>query len=197
MIKTNLLHKVRTETFDCYSFLVDYEQMALPWPDGYKEPANRIAGQAPIGVNDNYLFYGCDGQVVRLTFGECSVGRVPIPQSVIFNKCLEEVAIENEKLERKYESIAMLIKLLENLTRMKHGKFPFRINNTQYEENETAMFAMGLFEKLFERLAANGHKYTIEPIGREENAGFHFPIKVCMKKDGVPLCLEALLDDLV
>ena len=194
MAQETILKKLVSPGFDCYCFLVDYNQMALPWPDGFQDPANRINGQAPIAVNDNYMFYAVDGEVVQMMFGQCMVRRQPLADTISFNRALLPVAIENEKLEQNHKSISALIKLLENMTRMKHGNEPF--DGDQAMQNKTSLFAMAMFEELFSNLAANGHDYKSEPMGREENPGIHFPVKFCMTKNGLPTSIETILDDL-
>ena len=49
-----ILNKHIGNGVDCYCFLVDYDQMALPWPDGYQNPEDRIAGHAAKNVPDSY-----------------------------------------------------------------------------------------------------------------------------------------------
>ncbi len=194
MGQETILKKLTNGGFDCYCFLVDYDQMALPWPDGFQEPANRINGQAPIGVNDNYMFYGVNGELVQMMFGQCMEQRKPMAEAMAFNRAMVPVAIENEKMEQNHKSISALIKLLENMTRMKHGNEPFSDNPEM--QKKTSLMVMGMFEELFSNIAANGNDYKSEPMGREENPGIHFPAKFCMTRNGLPTSLETILDDL-
>ena len=180
---------------DFYCFLVDYDQMALPWPDGYQNSEDRIAGQAPIGVNDNYMFYCVNGEYRQLMFGQCEEVYRPIDDTVAFNRIMEPVAIQNEKMEQSYESIAILVKLLENMARMKHGDQPF--SNDPVMQQKTSLTVVSLFEQFFSKLAANGIRYTVEQMGQEPNPGIHFPVKFYMTRNGRPVTLERILEDLI
>lgn len=95
-------------------------------------------------------------------FGQCEEIYRPIDDSVAFNRIFEPVAIQNEKMEQSYESIAILIKLLENMTRMKHGDQPF--SNDPVMLQKTSLTVMSLFEQFFSKLAANGRPATLERI---------------------------------
>ncbi|MBQ4068387.1 MAG: hypothetical protein IJC76_03970 [Lachnospiraceae bacterium] len=92
----------RGNGFDCYAFMVDFDNMGLAWPDGYVD--YQVKGQAPIGVNDNYIFYAKNDELKMLDFGSYKVQTQPIPMGsgATFNKSLEEVALKNEEKENVY-----------------------------------------------------------------------------------------------
>lgn len=193
--KEPLLKKYVSGSFDCYCLLVDYDQMALPWPDGFETPEKRVEGQAPIGINDNYAFYCHNNEICYLYFGECKQNKKAIQNGAAFNRQLLDIAVENEKLENKYSVISNLVKLLENMIRIKHGAKPF--SSDAKTEKETVLLAIGLFDVTFNSIGDEKHNYQIAPAGRDTNYGNHFPAKFVMTKDDKPLTLEAALDSII
>lgn len=193
--KEPLLKKYVSGSFDCYCLLVDYDQMALPWPDGFETPEKRVEGQAPIGINDNYAFYCHNNEICYLYFGKCEQNKKAITNGAAFNRQLLDIAVENEKLENKYKVISNLVKLLENMMRIKHGTQPFS-SDTQTNAEANVM-AMVLFESVFQKIGGGKHEYSLDVMDSDTNCGNHFPGRFVMKKDGEPLTLEAALDSII
>ncbi|MFG6329927.1 MAG: hypothetical protein K1W06_10755 [Lachnospiraceae bacterium] len=189
-----LLKKYVSGDFDCYCLLVDYDQMALPWPDGFETPEKRVENQAPVGINDNYAFYCHNNQICYFYFGECKQKKQHIANGVAFNHQLLDIAVENEKLENENQVISSLVKLLENMIRIKHGTKPFSSDaNTQ---KDATMFTIALFHQAFEKLGGEKHTYSLDSTGRDTDCGNHMPDKFVMIRDGKPVTLEDALDSI-
>ena len=110
--------------FDCYCVLLNYDKMQLPWPDGYKDPADRVNGLAPMGLNNNYFFYAEGNILYRLDFGTCSHKELRIENGVNYNKKLEPVAKANLEIGKYIPGAVHIKDAFEKLIKAKHGDGP-------------------------------------------------------------------------
>lgn len=149
------LHKFQNGTFDCYCFLVDYDNMGIPWPDGYQEESQRVKGQAPIGFNNNILFYVRDNQLCQLDFLTCGESFQPFPQGAAFNKAMEKTALANEEMEEKHSIIADLILCIEKIVESKHGSIEV--------DDMTAIIYQGVLIQFLEKLGLK-EPYELNPF---------------------------------
>ncbi|MBE5926803.1 MAG: hypothetical protein E7270_07570 [Lachnospiraceae bacterium] len=178
----------RGNGFDCYAFMVDFENMGLEWPDGYVD--SQVKGQAPIGINDNYIFYAKNDELKMLDFGSCKVQTQPlVPGSgATFNKSLEGVAMKNEEKENVYSQLENLISSIELITCAKHGDGMNDMN---------MILCIGAFESIAKKVSKSGKEYYIPA---KEDA--EIPSKDGINKllahvtvGGVEVTLESVLDD--
>lgn len=180
---------IKGNGFDCYAFMVDFENMGLEWPDGYVD--NQVKGQAPIGINDNYIFYAKNDELKMLDFGSCKVQTQPLPAGagVAFNKSLEEVALKNEDKENAYSQLENLISSIELIMSAKHGDGLNDMN---------MIICIGVFEGIIKKVSKSGKNYCI-PVKDDMET----PSKDGLNKllahitvDGAEVTLESVLDDL-
>ncbi len=180
------LHKFQNGALDCYCFLVDYDNMGLPWPDGYKEPAQRVKGQAPIGFNNNFLFYVNDNQLRQLDFLTCKESEQPFPQGAAFNKAMENTALENEKLEEDHPIVSDLILCIEKIVESKHGSIQV--------DDMTAIIYQGVLIQFLEKLGVK-EMYEINPFEDDARTSEnHSAIGFELFSNGQKITFEQVLD---
>lgn len=181
---------VKNNGFDCYTFMVDYENMGLDWPDGYVE--KQIQGQAPIGVNDNYLFYAKNDKIHMLDFGGFGEKVTPLQNGLgaVFNKSLEAVALKNEEKENNFSQLANIITTIEVITRIKHAENDLN--------DLTVITVAGGFESLLQKLSQSKKAYNCnlqnDPVkpSKDNLCGLQMHIWVGEKE----VTLESVLDDI-
>lgn len=179
----------RGNGFDCYAFMVDYENMGLEWPDGYE--TEQMDGQAPVGVNDNYIFYAKNDELHMLDFGSFKEQTTPLAAGAgaAFNKSLEAVALKNEEKEQSYSQLENLITAIEMLTDAKHGDGMSDMHT---------IAVSGGFAGLVSKLSRNGRIYDVDmkpdelTPAKEGLSGLQTHISV----DGQEVTLESVLDDI-
>lgn len=180
----------RNNGFDCYAFMVDYENMGLEWPDGYE--TTQIQGQAPIGVNDNYLFFAKDNQIHMLDFGGFKEQVSPLAPGAgaAFNKSLEETALKNEEKESTFSILENLVSALEVMTRVKHGENDL--------DDMTVIMIAAKLESLLSKLSQTGAEYSLDAENedisptRDGLCGIKFHVHSA----GSEVTLERVLDDI-
>ena len=186
--KTPLFHKYHGHNdFDCYCVLVDYDKMQMPWPDGYKDPASRIEGLAPIGLNDNYFFYAEGGIIYRLDFGTCAHKESRIEDGTNFNKAMEEVAVTNYEIGKYITGVAYVRDAFEKLIKAKHGNGP--------ADTLSVMEILDSFASII-RSKAELQGYSLQILSEVDETTSNFPQQFGIFKDGKPLDLEAFFDSL-
>lgn len=182
----------RNAGFDCYAFLVDYENMGLDWPDGYE--TTQLNGQAPIAVNDNYLFFAQNDTIHMLDFGSFKEQKSPLPPGTgaAFNKNLEAVALQNEEKENSFPQLENLICAMEAFTRAKHG-------DNDLDDMRVIMLA-GMLESLLTKLSQSNQNYSME---LDPNPDSNTPARDGLCKmlmhihtNGQKITLEQALDDI-
>ncbi len=180
------LHKFQNGAFDCYCFLVDYDNMGLPWPDGYKDPVQRVKGQAPIGFNNNFLFYVDDSQLRQLDFLTCKESQQPFPQGEAFNKAMEKTALENEKMEEEHPIVSDLILCIEKIVESKHGSIQV--------DDMTAIIYQGVLIQFLEKLGTK-EMYEINAFEDESRTSEnHSAIGFELISNGEKITFEQVLD---
>lgn len=176
--------------FDCYAFMVDYENMGLDWPDGYE--TTQVQGQAPIGVNDNYLFFAKGDTLHKLDFGGFKEQSTPLKEGMgaIFNKSLEATALQNEEKENTFSQLENIISAMEVITRAKHGE-------NDLDDMSMIMVAGGL-EGMLEKLSQSQKSYCIEllndPLPPSKNNLCKLQMHISVS--GQEVTLESVLDDI-
>lgn len=183
--------KVKKSTgFDCYAFLVDYENMGLEWPDGYEDA--QINGQAPIAVNDNYLFFAKGDVIHMLDFGGFKEQQSQLPKGAgaAFNKALEAVALQNEEKENTFSQLENLICAIEVITRAKHGE-------NDLDDMRLIMLA-GQMESVVTKLSQSRKSYTIEivPDSLTPSRQGLSKMQLHISTNGQEITLESVLDDI-
>ncbi len=184
---TTIFQKVvGTNHFDCYSILMDYDAMQLPWPDGYKEPAQRIDGLAPIGLNDNYFFYAECNIMYRLDFGSCGCRESKLEtDGASFNKRLEKVAIRNHQVAKALPFCSLLRSALEKLIRAKHGNDP--------TDTMSVVEILDSFSQ-FLKSTPNLRNFTVQILKEIDTTQVHFPQRFAIFEGDKQLMLEEFVD---
>lgn len=174
--------------FDCYCTLVNYDNMQLPWPDGYKDPANRVNGLAPIGLNNNYFFYAEGDILYRLDFGTCAHKELRIENGAAYNKKMEPIAKSNGQIGKYVPGIAYLRTSFEKLIKAKHGDGP--------TDSLSVMEILDSFANLMRsRAGLQGYSFHILPTIDETTS--NFPQQFGIFKNDEPVSLEAFFDELL
>ncbi len=176
-----------SNNFDCYCVLLNYDKMQLPWPDGYKDPANRVNGLAPMGLNDNYFFYAEGGILYRLDFGTCEHKERRVDDGAGFNKTLESVAKTNYELGKYITGVAYLREAFEKLIKAKHGNGP--------ADTLSVMEILDSFASMM-RSKAELRDYSIQILPTVDDTTSNFPQQFAIFKNNEPMYLEAFFDDL-
>lgn len=180
----------RNNGFACYAFMVDYENMGLEWPDGYD--AAQVQGQAPIGVNDNYVFFAKNDKLHMLDFGGFKEQVSPLAPGAgaVFNKSLEEAALKNEEKENAFPQLENLVCALEVMTRVKHG-------DNDLDDMTVIMIAAKL-EGLLSKLSQTGKEYILEAENEDISPSKEgqCKIKFHIHSSGEEVTLESVLDDI-
>ena len=174
--------------FDCYCTLVNYDNMQLPWPDGYKDPASRVNGLAPIGLNNNYFFYAEGDILYRLDFGTCSHKELRIENGAAYNKKMEPIAKSNGQIGKYVPGIAYLRTSFEKLIKAKHGDGP--------ADTLSVMEILDSFANLM-RTKAGLQGYSFEILPTVDETTSNFPQQFGIFKNGSPITLEAFFDELL
>lgn len=174
--------------FNCYAMLADYDELTIPWPDGYKEPGQRINGMAPLGLSSNNFFFAECGIVYRLDFGSCDHKETPIEAGKSgeqFNKLLEDVAIENINRLNKHPMAAPFRKALSKLIRAKHGNKP--------DNSMDIMEILELFSTLFSTMP-DMHQFSIRILNEIDDTTTNFPQRFSIYSADEPISLEKFID---
>ena len=174
--------------FDCYCTLLDYDNMQLPWPDGYKDPANRVNGLAPIGLNNNYFFYAEGDILYRLDFGTCSHKELRIENGAAYNKKMEPIAKANAMIGKYVPGVAYLKTSFEKLIKAKHGDGPV--------DTLSVMEILDSFASLMRsRAGLQGYSFQILPTVDETTS--NFPQQFGIFKNDEMITLESFFDNLL
>ena len=186
--KEPLFHKFQgVNDFDCYCVLFNYDNMQLPWPDGYKDPADRIDGLAPMGLNNNYFFYAEGNILYRLDFGTCSHKEMRIENGAAYNKKMESVAIANMEIAKHMPGIAYLKESFEKLIKAKHGDGPV--------DTLSLMEILDSFASLM-RSNVELHDYSLQILQTIDETTSNFPQQFAIFKNDEMLNLEAFFDNI-
>ena len=187
--KTRLFRKYHdNKNFDCYCVLMNYDNMQLPWPDGYKDPADRIGGLAPMGLNDNEFFYAEGNILYRLDFGTCAHKEVRVEDGAAFNRRLEAVAKENYEIGRYIPGMSYLRDSFEKIIKAKHGNGPV--------DALSIMEILDGFVRLM-RARAGLQDYSLQILPTVDETDTNFPHQFGIFQNGQPLYLEAFFDSLL
>ena len=173
--------------FDCYCVLMDYDKIQLPWPDGYKDPASRVHGLAPLGLNDNYFFYAEGDIMYRLDFGTCAHKESRVENGVAFNKALEPVAKQNFEIGKYIPGVAYVRDAFEKLIKAKHGD-----GST---DTLSIMEILDSFASLI-RSKPELQDYRLQILPEVDNTTTHFPQQFGIFKNDKMVYLEAFFDSL-
>ena len=176
-----------SNNFDCYCVLLDYDKMQLPWPDGYKDPASRIHGLAPMGLDDNYFFYAEGNIMYRLDFGTCAHLEKRLEDGVIFNKQREEVAKTNYEIGKYVPGIASIREAFQKLIKAKHGDGP--------ADTLSVMEILDSFAGLL-RSKTGLHDYSLQILPTVDDTTSNFPQQFGIFKNDKHIYLEAFFDSL-
>ena len=171
--------------FDCYCVLMDYDKIQLPWPDGYKDAANRVHGLAPIGLNDNYFFYAEGDIMYRLDFGTCAHKESRVENGTAFNKALEPVAKINFEIGKYIPGVAYIKDAFEKLIKAKHGD-----GST---DTLSIMEILDSFASLI-RSKPELRDYSLQILPEVDNTTTHFPQQFGIFKNDKIVYLEAFFD---
>ena len=174
--------------FDCYCTLVDYDNMQLPWPDGYKNPADRVNGLAPIGLNNNYFFYAEGDILYRLDFSTCSHKELRIENGAAYNKKMEPVAKANSMIGKYVPGIAYLKESFEKLIKAKHGDGPV--------DTLSVMEILDSFAGLI-RSKAELRDYSLQILQTVDETTSNFPQQFAIFKNNEMINLETFFDELL
>ena len=186
--KEPLFHKFQgVNDFDCYCVLFNYDNMQLPWPDGYKDPADRIDGLAPMGLYNNYFFYAEGNILYRLDFGTCSHKEMRIENGAAYNKKMESVAIANMEIAKHMPGIAYLKESFEKLIKAKHGDGPV--------DTLSVMEILDSFASLM-RSNVELHDYSLQILQTIDETTSNFPQQFAIFKNDEMLNLEAFFDNI-
>ena len=186
--KAHLFHKYHgNNNFDCYCVLLDFDKMQLPWPDGYKDPASRIGGLAPIGLNDNYFFYADGGLLYRLDFGTCAHKESRIEDGATFNKMMEPVAKANSEIGKYIPGVAYLKDAFEKLIKAKHGN--------GFADTLSVMEILDSFATMM-RSKAELKEYSLQILPTVDETTSNFPQQFGIFKNDEAIDLEAFFDSL-
>ena len=174
--------------FDCYCVLINYDNMQLPWPDGYKDPADRINGLAPMGLNDNYFFYAEGGILYRLDFGTCAHKELRIDNGAAYNKKLEPIAKANMTIGKYIPGISYLKEAFEKLIKAKHGDGPV--------DTLSVMEILDTFSHMI-RSTPELQDYSFQILQTVDETSSNFPQQFGIFKHNEPITLEAFFDNLL
>ena len=186
--KTPLFRKYHgANNFDCYCVLLNYDNMQLPWPDGYKDPASRINGLAPMGLNDDEFFYAEGNILYRLDFGTCAHKEVRLDDGTVFNKTLEPIAKANHEIGKYITGATYLKDAFEKLIKAKHGDGP--------TDTLSVMEILDSFASML-RSKAELQDYSLQILSTVDETTSHFPQQFGIFKNNKPIYLEAFFDSL-
>ena len=174
--------------FDCYCVLLNYDNMQLPWPDGYKDPAERVNGLAPMGLNNNYFFYAEGNILYRLDFGTCSHKELRIENGVTYNKKLEPVAKANLEIGKYIPGAAHIREAFEKLIKAKHGDGPV--------DTLSVMEILDSFAALV-RSKPELHDYSLQILQTVDETTSNFPQQFAIFKNNEMINLETFFDELL
>lgn len=184
--RTPLFHKYHgANDFDCYCVLLNYDKMQLPWPDGYKDPASRINGLAPLGLNDNYFFYAEGNILYRLDFGTCAHKEMRLDDGEAFNKRMESVAKTNYEIGKYVTGVAYVKEAFEKLIKAKHGDGP--------ADTLSVMEILDSFTTLL-RSRPELQEYSLQILPTVDETTSNFPQQFGIFKNNNPVYLEAFFD---
>ena len=176
------------QDFDCYCVLLNYDNMQLPWPDGYKDPAERINGLAPMGLNNNYFFYAEGDILYRLDFSTCTHKELRIENGAAYNKKLEPVAKANLEIGKYVPGVSYLRSSFEKLIKAKHGDGPV--------DTLSVMEILDSFATLM-RSRAGLKDYSLQILPTVDETTSNFPQQFGIFKNNEMINLEAFFDDLL
>lgn len=186
--KTHLFHKYKgNNNFDCYCVLLDYDIMQLPWPDGYKDPASRINGLAPMGLNENEFFYAEGNILYRLDFSTCAHKERRLDDGTAFNKTLEPVAKANYEIGKYISGVSYIKEAFEKLIKAKHGDGPV--------DTLSVMEILDSFAGLM-RSKAELQEYSLQILPTVDETTTNFPQQFGIFRNNDPLDLESFFDSL-
>lgn len=174
--------------FDCYCVLLNYDNMQLPWPDGYKDPANRINGLAPMGLNNNYFFYAEGNILYRLDFGTCAHKEFRIENGESYNKKMEPIAKANLEIGKYIPSAAHIKEAFEKLIKAKHGDGPV--------DTLSVMEILDSFATLV-RSKTELRDYSLHILQTVDETTSNFPQQFAIFKNNEMLNLETFFDELL
>lgn len=174
--------------FDCYCVLLNYDNMQLPWPDGYKDPADRINGLAPMGLNNNYFFYAEGDILYRLDFSTCSHKELRIDSGTAYNKKLEPIAKANAVISKHVPGTSFLKTSFEKLIKAKHGDGPV--------DTLSVMEILDSFASLM-RSKAGLRDYSLQILSTVDDTTSNFPQQFAIFKNNEMINLEQFFDDLL
>ena len=176
------------QDFDCYCVLLNYDNMQLPWPDGYKDPASRVGGLAPMGLNANYFFYAEGDILYRLDFSTCSHKELRIENGTTYNKTMEPIAKANHAIGKYVPGVAYLRTSFEKLIKAKHGDGPV--------DTLSVMEILDSFASLI-RSKAELHDYSLQILQTIDETTSNFPQQFSIFKNGEMLNLETFFDNIL
>lgn len=186
--KSPLFHKYHgVNDFDCYCVLMNYDKMQLPWPDGYKDPASRISGLAPLGLNDNFFFYAEGDILYRLDFGTCAHKEMRLDDGTAFNKRMELVAKTNYETGKYIVGVGYVREAFEKLIKAKHGDGP--------TDTLSVMEILDSFASLI-RTRPELQDYSLQILPAVDVTTTNFPQQFGIFKNNKPVYLEAFFDSL-
>lgn len=186
--KATLFHKYHgANDFDCYCVLLDYDEMQLPWPDGYKDPSSRIYGLAPMGLNDNYFFYAEGGILYKLDFGTCAHKETRIDDGTNFNRAMESVAKVNYEIGKYIKGADHLRDAFEKLIRVKHGN--------SITDTLSVMEILDGFAHII-RSKEELHDYSLQILPAVDDTTSNFPQQFGIFKNEKQMNLEDFFDSL-
>lgn len=187
--KTALFQKFYgANDFNCYCVLLNYDNMQLPWPDGYKNPADRVDGLAPMGLNDNYFFYAEGGILYRLDFGTCAHKELRIDDGAGYNKKLEPIAKANQMIGKYVPGVSYLKEAFEKLIKAKHGDGPV--------DTLSVMEILDNFSRMI-RSKPDLQDYSMQILTTVDDTTSNFPQQFAIFKNDNPMYLEAFFDELL
>ncbi len=186
--KSHLFRKYHgSKNFDCYCVLLDYDKMQLPWPDGYKDPASRVYGLAPMGLNDNYFFYAEGNIVYQLDFGTCGHKEIRLEDGAVMNREMEAVAKANYSVGKFVPGVAFVREAFEKLIRAKHGGGP--------ADTLSVMEILDSFASIM-RSKPELQKYSLQILPEVDSTASNFPQQFGIFKENMQIHLEAFFDSL-
>lgn len=174
--------------FDCYCVLLNYDNMQLPWPDGYKDPADRVGGLAPMGLNANYFFYAEGDILYRLDFSTCAHKELRIENGTTYNKTMEPIAKANHAIGKYVPGISYIKTSFEKLIKAKHGDGPV--------DTLSVMEILDSFASLM-RSRAGLQDYSFQILPTIDETTTNFPQQFGIFKNNEMINLEAFFDELL
>lgn len=173
--------------FECYCVLLDYDKMQLPWPDGYKDPASRIYGLAPLGLDDDYFFYAEGDIMYRLDFGTCAHLEKRIEDGALFNRQMEAVAKSNYEIGKYVPGVASIREAFQKLIKAKHGDGP--------ADTLSVIEILDSFAGLL-RSKPELQDYSLQILPTVDDTTSNFPQQFGIFKNDKHIYLEAFFDSL-